>query len=126
MSRLMVIGFRVACILAFIVITWLALTSSPIASELSPWPWDKANHFSAFITLAFLVDFSFPKRHWRDMLKWLLLLGYGIGIEYMQRWLGTRDFDVHDMFADALGIAGYLVIRPLLERIPILADLRMR
>ena len=124
MSHRVAIGFRVACVLSLIVITWLALTSSPIASELSPWSWDKANHFSAFITLAFLVDYSFPKRHWRDLLKWLLLLGYGIGIEYMQRWLGTRDFDVHDMFADGLGIAGYLVIRPLLERIPVLADLR--
>ena len=122
MYRLLIAGFRTGFVITLAVVTWGALTSSPLPSPLTIW--DKADHFSAFFILAFLLDYSFPKRHWTDILKWLVLLGYGIGIEFVQRWLGTRDFDVHDMIADAIGISGYLVIRPLVSRLPILCDLR--
>lgn len=123
MHRWLVIGFRLVGLITLGVITWLALATAP------PMPalfriWDKADHFSAFFVLAFLLDYSFPRRHWSDILKWASLLGYGIGIEYMQRWLGTRDFDVHDMFADAIGISAYLLMRPLVSRLPLLRLLR--
>lgn len=120
----LVVGFRLAFLVSLGVITWLALAASPPMPEIFM-IWDKADHFSAFLVLSFLLDYSFPKRHWSDLLKWLVLLGYGIGIEYMQRWLGTRDFDVHDMLADAIGISGYLVLRAWLSRLPLLATLRL-
>lgn len=122
MQRWLLAGFRIAFLITLATVGWLALTSSPLPTPLHIW--DKANHFLAFFVLSFLLDFSFPERHWTDVLKWLVLLAYGIGIEDVQHWLGTRDFDVHDMLADAIGIAGYLVVRPWLSRVSILARLR--
>ena len=122
MTWWLVAGFRSLFIVTLCVITWLALTSSPLPGVLTIW--DKGNHFLSFFVLSFLLDFSFPKRHWTDWLKWAFLMAYGIGIEFVQGWLGTRDFDTHDMLADAIGIAGYLAIRPLLPGLPILRRLR--
>jgi len=118
--------FRTGFCICFCVVTWLALTTSHLPGVLTIW--DKGNHFSAFIVLSFLLDYSFPNPATSPIspnwLKWLGLFAYGVGIECVQGWMGTRDFQWSDMFADAVGISGYLAIRPFLQRIPWLAVLR--
>ena len=121
--RLVSIGFRLAFVVTLCVVTWLALTSMPMPAIVT-W-WDKADHLTAFIVLSCLLDYSFPQPNPRaDWWKWLLLLAYGIGIEFVQGWLGTRDFEIPDMLTDALGIGCWLLVRPLDRHIPILCELR--
>ncbi len=110
----MLITFRLLLVASLSVITWLALTDRPMPEGVPGW--DKANHLLAFLVLAFLADYSFPdiRRHW---IKWLLLLAYGLGLECLQWWTGYRYFELYDLFADALGIGVYLVLRPWLGKL---------
>lgn len=122
----MIAAFRVAFALALSAVTWLAFTSSELPSPM--YIWDKGNHFVAFFVLAFLLDYSFPAparrlaRH--NAVKWAFLMGYGVGIEVVQWYLGYRQFDFADMLGDALGIASYVVLLPLTQWLPVLAELR--
>lgn len=117
------LAFRITFAVTLCAVTWLALTSMPMPAIVT-W-WDKADHLTAFIVLSFLLDYSFPGPRWQaDWWKWPLLLAYGIGIEFVQGWLGTRDFEIADMLTDALGIGCWLLARPLGQRIRLLRDLR--
>jgi glycopeptide antibiotics resistance protein len=111
--------FRVALGLVLLIITWLAVTpSTPIVAGLM---WDKGNHVFAFLVLAFLTDFSFPRLGW---INWLGLTGYGIALECLQWSLDYRYFELNDVFADILGIALYVTVSPLNKRIQFLRELR--
>jgi VanZ family protein len=102
--------------LALGLITWLALT--PAGPEL-PGQTDKLAHAAAFLALAGLTDFAFP-RHGFNWAKALPLLAYGLGIEVIQGFLPHRFASAADWLADALGLALYLLAVPLLRRLPLL------
>ncbi len=68
--------------------------------------YDKLQHLAAFITLAFLADFSFPRIRflWKVALP---LFVYGLILEFTQYFLPYRDFSVADIVANAVGILLY-------------------
>jgi len=114
LSRVLLFG-------ALVLISWLSFTPSP--PEQTIVVWDKLNHFIAFLSLAFLSDFSFPqafKTTWTEHLKqyriqWSSLALYGVAIEVCQWWLGYRVFELWDIVADWLGILAYLLVVLLLR-----------
>ena len=126
MRRRLTLLFRVALAVAVTSITWLALT--PDVPDLAATFPDKINHAFAFFTLSFLTDYSFPGTgtglRRQTVVKWGAVLAYGVGIEVMQWYLGTRDFEVMDMVTDAGAILLYVAVQPLFDRIPILNALR--
>ncbi|MCU7811416.1 MAG: VanZ family protein [Candidatus Thiodiazotropha sp. (ex Notomyrtea botanica)] len=81
---------------------------------------DKFGHVAAFLCLAFLLDFAWPKHHW-GLYKLLPLLAYGLFIELVQHYLPYRNFSLWDLAADGLGLFLYPLSLPILKRIPILA-----
>ena len=73
--------FRLLLVTCLAAITWLALTSDPMPTAFQVW--DKLNHWVAFITLAFLADYSFPQSQ-KNWIKWISLTAYGLGLEIIQ------------------------------------------
>lgn len=68
--------------------------------------WDKAQHALAYATLvAWFQQCSGGRWRWP-----LGLVTLGIAIEYLQLWSGHRDFEYADMLADAIGVAGGLLV----------------
>lgn len=126
---MLVLLFRCGFATAIATITWLALTSSPVALGLG-W-WDKSNHLIAFLVLSFLLDYSAPvpapKPWWRGInaTKWVCLLAYGVGIEGLQWYSGVRQAELSDVAADLVGIGAYIAIRPLVQRVELLVRLRI-
>ena len=79
---------------------------------------DKAEHVLAYLVLAAL-----PTLHERGRIVIAAALGavaLGIGLEYVQRYLGWRDFEVADMVADGIGVCVGVVVgmiaRPFVTR----------
>lgn len=70
---------------------------------------DKLNHFAAFLVLAVLIDISHPDR--RLLWKLYMLLGYGILIEAVQRFIPYREFSIGDLSADLFGLLTYFILR---------------
>jgi VanZ family protein len=81
--------------------SWLAFSPHPPpAADLG---WDKANHFTAFGTLAFIGLQGLaagPRRRWTVL---AVLLAYGILIELVQSQIPGRDAEAMDVFADMVG-----------------------
>jgi len=113
------LGFRGALVVALLVITHLATTS--IDYPLIASVWDTLEHGSAFLCLALLADYSFPDSPW-GWRKWLPLLGYGLLIELIQYFLPQRTFSLFDIGADAIGLLAYMLISPLVRRLPLLSQ----
>lgn len=106
--------FRLTLAAALLTITYLAVTSTsyPVIEHV----WDKINHFVAFLVLAWLLDYSFP----RVGLVWWkigLLFAYGAGLELIQYTLADRYFSLLDIVADAAGLAAYFLVYPYLKHI---------
>ena len=100
-----------------IAVTWLALTPRP-----PPLPGttnDKVNHFVAFVVLAFLFDWAYPRlRLWTGKLP--LLLAYGLAIEILQAFIPNRDCSLADWLTDAAALLVYGVgVVPLWRRVAI-------
>lgn len=108
--------FRLGLAVALAGITWLALI--PPDPSL-PGQSDKLGHLLAFLTLAFLADFAFPRSGF-GIGKFLPLLGYGLGLELLQSTLPHRIGSAADLLADAAGLALYVPLLPLLRRQPLL------
>jgi VanZ family protein len=111
-------GFRLAFAIAVLLIGYLAfgkLEASPI-TRIN----DKLEHAAAFLALAFLLDFAWPRRGWH-VHKAAPLLAYGLFIELVQYFLPYREFSLWDLAADSLGLALYPMALPLLKRTPGLA-----
>ncbi|HEY2336215.1 MAG TPA: VanZ family protein [Burkholderiales bacterium] len=67
---------------------------------------DKAGHLGLYLVAALL--FSIFRKRSAAALHCLGLVALGIALEFVQRWLGYRSFEVADMVADAIGVAaGY-------------------
>jgi VanZ family protein len=114
--RLDVILFRTTLCVAAVAITHFAtapLTEVPFAGA-----GDKVLHASAFLTLAGLIDFSFPGTTFGRG-KVFALLAYGLAIEIVQHFIPYRTFSLLDWIADAVGIALYVAVAtPILKRTP--------
>ncbi len=108
---------RIALVAAFCGVSYLAFTPNvyPDIASMN----DKVNHLAAFICLAFLVDYSFPKAHF-GWSKWLALLFYGILIEGIQHYLPYRDLSLMDLAADMTGVFVYYVLMQSFRFIPVL------
>jgi VanZ family protein len=79
---------------------------------------DKVLHAGAFLTLAALVDFSFPTTAFGAR-KVAPLLAYGLAIEVVQHVLPFRTFSLLDWLADGAGVVFYVAVAtPLLKRTP--------
>ena len=96
-----------------LVIFLLCIPGSMLPSEIHfPIPqFDKLVHISLFGGFVLLWNFYLSKRAFtfRQMLKWfflifLLSIGIGIGMEFLQRCcIPYRDFDTEDIIADMIG-----------------------
>lgn len=107
----MIIIYRVLFFSCIFVILFLATTS--IQFEVIENIWDKLKHSFAFFTLYVLFSLSYEKQ--TITYKSLLLLFYGILIEFIQYFIPNRFFSFLDLLADAIGIligiASYLILR---------------
>ncbi|MCU7906670.1 MAG: phosphoribosylamine--glycine ligase [Candidatus Thiodiazotropha sp. (ex Epidulcina cf. delphinae)] len=110
--------FRALLALALLIFSYLAFT--PIEIYLDSGLNDKVSHALTFLCLAVLVDFSWPGSHWNPA-KIVSLIAYGLFIEVVQGFLPYRMFSLLDLAADTLGLLCYLLLLPLLLRIPGLA-----
>ena len=83
-------------------IVWLSVTHRPPVWHVSNG--DKIQHLLAYATLSFWFGLLYPRLGARVLYAagWVLL---GVALEYVQRALGYRTFDINDMAADGLGVA---------------------
>ena len=104
--------FQIMLVICFIAIEYLATTTleiKPLAHT-----WDKANHFTAFMTLYILLSLAY--KHLSILMKIALLLAFGIQIEIVQYFIPGRDFSLFDVVADSVGIAIGIVVYYLYEK----------
>ncbi|MDH5190085.1 MAG: VanZ family protein [Gammaproteobacteria bacterium] len=102
----------IVCLVIVTALTVLPLQEFPPAENIN----DKVSHLLAFLALAMVADYSFPKSGF-IIPKGLPLLAYGIGIEIVQSFIPYRSFSVLDMVADAAGLLVYMLLIPVLNRI---------
>ncbi len=116
-SRYLTTFYRIVFIIAILIITFLATTQRiyPVAATFN----DKLNHLFAFLVLALLADFSFPRSSF-GYAKILPLLGYGITIEIVQYYLPNRIFSLYDIAADSFGLVAYSICLPFFKKCPVL------
>ncbi len=79
---------------------------------------DKVLHFISFYVLAFLMDFAFPQKGF-GAIKIIMLLAYGLAIEFLQSFLPYRSSELGDFFADVAGVYAYVLFIPLMLHIPL-------
>jgi len=66
--------------------------------------WDKLEHAGAFFGVTLWFGGLIRRRRYALLALWMLLLG--IAIELAQGYMGWgRDMDIHDVYADATGVA---------------------
>ena len=106
MNRLLLIAARAALAACALLTGWGAFTP-PGRSHLHLFPWDKAEHFSAFFALTACSLVAFP----RARLGWIagVLSGCGALIEVIQGLpFVHRDRDVKDWVADTVAIGAVM------------------
>ena len=93
---------------------WLLAMAATIVGELlpgnsAPMRWiaathvsDKTLHFTAYALLAFMPVFGFKLRRGIPLALSMILLG--VALEFAQRLVPSRSFEVADMVANALGV----------------------
>ena len=118
----MMIAFRLILVFTFAFISVQATTRHGVEVQIQNS--DKILHGLAFFTLAFLLDFAFPRSRF-GLSKIILLIGYGILIEVVQSFLPFRSADVADLMADTVGVCTYMVSIPLLRRFSFYQAYRM-
>lgn len=93
--------WRLLAVVTVAAVSWLAFTPNPPpAADLG---WDKANHFTAFGTLAFLGMQCLRPRAGRAWWVLAALLVFGVLIELVQSQIPGRDADAQDVLADMMG-----------------------
>jgi VanZ family protein len=66
--------------------------------------WDKLEHAGAFFGLTLWFGGLIRRSRYALLALWMLLLG--VAIELAQGYMGWgRDMDIHDFYADAIGVA---------------------
>jgi len=87
-------------------IVWLSVTPSP--PEIDVQEGDKFEHVAAYAALMFWFCQLHTGRNAR-LAYAIAFIALGVGLEFVQRALGYRTFEVADMVADAIGVgAGWL------------------
>jgi VanZ family protein len=87
---------------------------------------DKLEHTLAYASLVLWFCQIYLSARSR-LLVAILLVGLGIGLEFVQRWMGFRHFDVWDMVANSIGVLfGFLLARTALGRLFILIETALR
>ncbi len=81
--------------------SWLAF--SPHPPPTADLGWDKANHFTAFGTLAFIGLQGLRAGPGRRWIVLAMLLAYGVLIELVQSQIPGRDAEAMDVVADMIG-----------------------
>ncbi len=103
-------GFLVA------LVVYLSLTPQPSA----PLPFDnsdKVEHAFAYMILSFWFCHLYVTCRSRAGVI-ATLVALGVGLEYVQGWMGCRSFDVMDMLADSIGVLlGWLLVLTPLGRL---------
>jgi VanZ family protein len=103
-TKLLVPNFwRAILALLLLVVSYLALT--PSTQDGPDLGWDKLNHVSAFVALAFAAWLGFAKSQRNQRLGMLALLAYGGSIELIQLCVPGRSCEWGDLLADAIGIS---------------------
>ncbi|MDH3948953.1 MAG: VanZ family protein [Gammaproteobacteria bacterium] len=123
LSRNAILVSRGVLIIAMCIITYLAMTQLhlPVVDDL-PDPLSRSLafyilHILAFYILALSFDFAFPVKT-PMLVKLVLLLGYGFGIEVFQGQFTERTFSMVDLLADVIGVMLYLASIPILKHLP--------
>jgi VanZ family protein len=89
-------------------VIYLSLTPHPP----EPLPFrnaDKLEHALAYGSLALWFCQIYLSTRSRMTIA-VLLVGLGIGLEFMQRWTGHRFFEIWDMAANGIGVLGGLLL----------------
>ena len=82
-------------------IVWLSLTPAPPEVDLSHG--DKLGHFGAYG----LLMFWFSRLYLRTRTRLACAAGFiamGIALEFLQGLLGTRTYELYDVYANTLGV----------------------
>ncbi|HEU5177564.1 MAG TPA: VanZ family protein [Burkholderiales bacterium] len=82
-------------------IVWLSLTPSPPQVDVQLG--DKLGHFAAYGLLMLWFSFLY-RRPGAQALYAFSFIFMGIGLEFLQGWLGYRTYDVLDMAANTIGV----------------------
>jgi len=82
-------------------IVWLSLTPAPPKIDIDEG--DKLGHFAAYGSLMFWFCLLYARNGTRRAYAalWIVM---GIALEFAQRETGYRNFEVFDMFANAIGV----------------------
>ncbi len=99
---LLAVGWAIA-----VAIVWLSVTPSPPKVDFENS--DKVGHLLAYGGLMFWFC-QLYRNSWTRLAYAAGFIGMGIALEFVQRALGYRSFEVADMIADGLGVlAGWAV-----------------
>jgi VanZ family protein len=82
-------------------IVWLSLTSSPPKVDFQGS--DKVGHFMAYGGLMFWFATLYANRNIR-LVYAAGFIAMGVGLEFIQRALGYRSYEVFDMLANTIGV----------------------
>ncbi len=100
-------AWRIYLLICLIAIEYLATTKIHI--EIVENIWDKSNHFIAFFTLYILLSFAY--RNLSRVVRFVLLIAFGLQIEIVQELIGRSHFSTLDVLADSIGLLiGFLLI----------------
>jgi VanZ family protein len=92
------------------ILFWVTVLITFVLAEIPPsqapeiFPWDKAEHFTAFYVLSCLALFAYPRAPLHIIGLWLSLFGATIEIVQALPFV-HRDCDIMDWFADMIGVA---------------------
>jgi len=82
-------------------IVWLSLTPSPPQVDVQLG--DKLGHFAAYGLLMLWFSLLYPRRGAQALYAFSFII-MGIGLEFLQGWLGYRTYDLMDMAANTVGV----------------------
>ena len=82
-------------------IVWLSVTPKP--PDIGIEHGDKLGHFGAYSAATFWFCQLYSRRPTRIAYA-AGFIAMGVALEFVQRWLGYRSFEVLDMLADAVGV----------------------
>jgi VanZ family protein len=95
-------------------IVWLSLTPSPPKVDFAES--DKLGHFIAYGGLMFWFSMLYLKRASRAAYA-AGFIAMGVGLEFVQGWLGYRTYEVFDMVANTMGVLLGLALALAMPRI---------
>lgn len=89
----------------------VVLSLAPIRVDAGVEYGDKLHHLAAYCIL--MIWFASLYATLRGRLRFAIgFVAMGIALEFMQGWIGYRDFEVADMLANSAGVAAGWVLAP--------------